>query len=88
MTKIGARFTADYTQGYGPEEVLLRKATAGEYSVIARYYGDRAQRILGPVTVQVEIYTHYGTDRQEKQELTLQLEEVDQSYTVGTFTVE
>lgn len=87
ITRNGARYTSDYTGGgLGPEEILLKDAVSGEYTVKAHYYGSTAQRLLGPVTVQVAVYIHYGTDSQEMKELTLQLEEVSDTYTVGTFT--
>lgn len=89
LTQQGARYTSDYTGGgLGPEEILLRKAKPGEYSLIAHYYGASAQRVLGPTTVQVTIYTNYGRPEQAVQELTLQLENRDDDFLVGTFTIE
>ena len=88
-TRIGSRYTSDYTGGgLGPEEISLHHAKEGEYTIQAHYYGSSAQRLLGPVTVRVAIYTHYGTPAQEMQELTLQLENEEDRYLVGSFTFE
>lgn len=86
LSRIGSRYTSDYTGGgLGPEEIMLKEAKKGTYEVVAHYYGSSAQRLVGPVTVQVAIYTHYGTENQEMQELTLQLEDQEDDYLVGTF---
>ena len=88
LSQMGARYTSDYTGGgLGPEEIMVKKAARGTYSVEAHYYGSGAQRLLGPVTIQVAVYTHYGTPRQQVQELTLQLENVEDTYTIGTFVI-
>lgn len=56
-TQMGARFSKDFTQGYGPEQYLLRNAIKGKYIVKTNYYGESALTENGPATVMVEIYT-------------------------------
>jgi uncharacterized protein YfaP (DUF2135 family) len=84
-TRIGGRLTEDYTEGYGPEEFLLKKAIPGTYRVEVDYYDDNIQKIAGPVTLQVVIYTHYGSKKEQKEEITLQVEEEEGTITVGEF---
>ena len=54
-TAIGGRLSNDMTQGYGPEEYLLRRAPAGEYEIRANVFAaDRlnpngAQRVTARI---------------------------------------
>ena len=84
LTAIGGRISRDFTQGYGPEEFCIKSALKGKYKIEANYYGTTSQKILQPVVVQAEVYTNFGTPYQKKQVLTLQLEKVKGSFTVGT----
>ncbi len=57
-TKIGARFSKDFTQGYGPEQYLLKNAVKGKYQIKTSFYGETELTENGPATVMVEIYTY------------------------------
>ncbi len=59
-TTIGGLVSRDFTQGYGPEEYMVRKAAHGVYTIEANYFGSRATTLLGPVTVQVDVLTNFG----------------------------
>jgi len=39
-TWLGGRLSRDITQGYGPEEYLIKNAVSGTYQIKAHYYGD------------------------------------------------
>ena len=56
-TQAGARFSKDFTQGYGPEQYLIRNALKGKYQIKTNYFGERELTESGPATVMVEIYT-------------------------------
>ncbi|MDA6071490.1 VIT domain-containing protein [Flavobacterium sp. AC] len=56
-TKAGARFSKDFTQGYGPEQYLIRNAVKGKYQIKTNYFGESELTENGPATVMVEIYT-------------------------------
>ncbi|RZK12795.1 MAG: TonB-dependent receptor [Flavobacterium sp.] len=56
-TEAGARFSKDFTQGYGPEQYLIRNAVKGKYQIKTNYYGESELTESGPATVMVEIYT-------------------------------
>lgn len=56
-TQAGARFSKDFTQGYGPEQYLIRNAIKGKYQIKTNYFGERELTESGPATVMVEIYT-------------------------------
>ena len=73
LSEIGGRISTDFTQGYGPEQFLLKKAMKGKYKVAINYFGDRQQKLAGPTTVMAEIFTNYGRPAQERQMITLQM---------------
>ncbi|MEO8533244.1 MAG: VIT domain-containing protein [Flavobacterium sp.] len=56
-TQAGAKFSKDFTQGYGPEQYLIRNAVKGKYQIKTNYFGERELTESGPATVMVEIYT-------------------------------
>ena len=85
-TAIGGRISHDFTRGLGPEQFLLKKAVSGKYKVEVNYYGDTQVKLAGPTTIMVEVYTHYGTSRQNRQIITMQMQETSQGTVfVGEF---
>ncbi|WP_417939389.1 VIT domain-containing protein [Flavobacterium sp. RS13.1] len=56
-TEAGAKFSKDFTQGYGPEQYLIRNAIKGKYQIKTNYFGERELTENGPATIMVEIYT-------------------------------
>ncbi|MDX6191361.1 VIT domain-containing protein [Flavobacterium sp. Fl-318] len=57
VTEAGAKFSKDFTQGYGPEQYLIRNAVKGKYQIKTNYFGERELTESGPATVMIEIYT-------------------------------
>jgi len=47
LTTIGGRMSCDYTQGYGPEEYLLKNGMKGKYSIKVNYFGNNAPTLTG-----------------------------------------
>ncbi len=87
-TAIGGRISADVTNGYGPEEFLLRKAIPGGYQVKANFFGTRQQTAIGATTVVLELYLRYGTGRMENKSITLRLDGQGRMVDIGGFTFE
>lgn len=73
-TAAGGRISDDFTEGFGPEQFILKKATKGKYRIDINYYSDRQTTISGPTTIMAEIYLHYGMPNEEKRIITLQME--------------
>lgn len=73
-TNIGGRISQDMTQGFGPEQFLLKKAIKGTYKIEINYYGDRQATIAGPTTVMAELFTHYGSPQEKKEIIVLQMQ--------------
>jgi hypothetical protein len=85
-TAIGGRISHDFTRGLGPEQFLLKKAIKGKYKVEVNYFGDTQMKLAGPTTILVEIYTNYGTVRQTRELITLQMQSSSQGTVyVGEF---
>ena len=86
-TEIGARFSKDFTQGYGPEQYLLRNAIKGKYLIKTNYFGERTLTENGPTTVMVEIYTTKNgiTSKSIK---TIQLGLVKENQELATITID
>ncbi len=76
-TSTGGRLSRDVTQGYGPEEFLIREAKPGSYKVQAHYYGSTSPRMLAPVTLYAELYTDYGRETQQRRTLVFRLDGKD-----------
>lgn len=86
-TKAGARFSKDFTQGYGPEQYLLRHAMNGKYRIKTNYFGESALTENGPATVMVEIYTtKNGVTKRELQ--TIQLGKIKENQNLAMLTID
>jgi len=83
LTTIGGLVSKDFTQGCGPEEYCLHKAMHGMYKIEANYFGSQAARLMGPVTVQAEVITHFGRPNEKHKNLTLRLEQKAETVLVG-----
>jgi len=73
----------DFTQGYGPEEYLIKKPQDGIYKIRAKYYSNNSRSAIGPVTVQLDIFTNYGRDNEQHQTTTIRLEDHKEMHAVG-----
>ncbi len=82
-TQIGGLLSNDFTRGYGPEEFLLKKAITGKYKVQANYYGSSQQRVAGPVTVYLQLFTNYGEPEEELKEVTVRLSKNKEVVEIG-----
>lgn len=83
----GGRISRDFTGGYGPEEFSLKNAKPGKYLVQAQFYGHRQQVVSGATTLQLHLFTGFGTARQRDQSVTLRLSSGGEVVTVGEFVV-
>lgn len=86
LTKNGGRISNDFTQGYGPEEYLIRKAPKGTYRIQAHFFGDYQPALNGKAILTVHLYKYYGTAHEKHQVITRRLETVDQEIDLATFT--
>ena len=84
LTTNGGRNSFDITQGYGPEEFMVRAALNGDYRIKTHYYGQRAQKMIGPVTLYAEITTDFGRPEEKTETLMFRLATRDEMVDVAT----
>lgn len=82
-TTIGGHFSRDFTDGYGPEEYLLKKSMKGKYIVEVNYFSSGAPTISGSVTLQVDLFTNYGRTNEKRQSITVRLRENNETLHIG-----
>ena len=87
LTYLGGKISRDVTQGYGPEEFMLKKAENGKYKVQVDYFGTHSQKQLMPVSLRITFYTHFGTPQQKQEETTVRLSNAKEVIEVGAFQV-
>ena len=85
-TLSGGYVSPDITDGYGPEEYLLRNAKPSDYAIRAKYYASHQQTIVGPATLVVDVFTHWGRPAQTRETLTLRLDKAKDITPVGSIT--
>ncbi|MGE0079552.1 MAG: VIT domain-containing protein [Bacteroidales bacterium] len=83
LTNSGGYMSNDFTGGYGPEEFLIKKGAKGKYKVQINYYGSSQQTIMGPVTVQVQLFTKFGSKEQVLKEVTMRLSQNKEVIDIG-----
>ena len=85
LTYLGGKISKDVTQGYGPEEFMIKKAPKGTYKIETDYFGTLSQKQLMPVNLRITFYTHFGTDKEQKQETTVRVTNEKDVIEVGSF---
>jgi Ca-activated chloride channel family protein len=87
-TATGGRMSRDFTNGYGPEEYLLKKALPGTYVIKAKYFGSSRQKVSGPVVLSLQLFHDYGTGHEKMEEITIRLADAKEVITIGEFVLE
>ena len=86
-TRSGGDVSKDITDGYGPEEYMLRKAPAGNYKIRAHYYASHQQEVFGPATATATIFTDWGRPNQDFQTLSIRLDKAREMIELGTVQI-
>ena len=82
-TKIGGRMSEDITEGYGPEEFMLKDARKGDYKILVNYFADNVQKISGPTILKVTLFTNYGKTNEKKKITVIRLDKEEDKLEVG-----
>jgi Ca-activated chloride channel family protein len=85
-TGRGGLVSDDIIDGCGPEEYLIRVAPTGSYTVKANYFGSDQQTVIGPATVTATVFTHWGRTNEQRQTLTIRLNEPKEDIKLGKIT--
>ena len=83
-TTRGGLVSRDVTDGYGPEEYLIRAAPPGLYAIKAKYYGSRQQTFVGAATVTATVFTDWGRATEKRQTLALRLDKPHDMVDIGS----
>ena len=86
-TRAGGDVSKDITDGYGPEEYLLRKAPAGGYRIRAHYFASHQQEVFGPATATATIFTDWGRPNQDFQTLSIRLDKAREMIELGEVAI-
>jgi hypothetical protein len=85
---IGGRLSNDMTEGYGPEEYLLRNARPGTYEIVVDSYAADRLNPNGTTVVTARLIRDFGRPTQREEALQIELHPDDQSeHRVGRFVV-
>ena len=82
-TAIGGRYPHDFTQGFGPEEFMLKKAADGKYIIRTNNFGDHRQSISGATTLYLDLYTNYARPNQTHERVFVRTENVKEKNAIG-----
>ncbi|MBQ7190847.1 MAG: DUF2135 domain-containing protein, partial [Kiritimatiellae bacterium] len=83
LTRKGGFVSKDITDGYGPEEYMIRKAEKGGYTVRAHYFASHQQTVFGPATVTATIFTDWARPNQKSQTLSIRLDKAKKMLELG-----
>ncbi|MDR0646431.1 MAG: DUF2135 domain-containing protein [Elusimicrobiota bacterium] len=84
LTAGGGHMSNDITQGFGPEEFMIKKALEGSYKIKTNNFSDSRQSVSGPVTLYLDIFTFYGTDKETHQRILVRTENVKEDNIIGS----
>ena len=87
LSQTGGMISFDVTTGYGPEEFLHKKAPKGTYQIMTNYFASHQQKLTGPVTVTVTVFTNWARDNETSQILSLRLEKAKDKVKVGSIDI-
>lgn len=65
-TVIGGRISDDFTDGFGPEQFILKHAVKGKYQIKTDYFAETRVSGSGRTTLMAEVYLYYGTGKEER----------------------
>lgn len=74
VTPMGGKLSGDVTNGFGPEEFVLKQAKDGVYTIEVEYEDDPERRISGANFVKVTIFSNYGRESEQVTVVPLRLE--------------
>ena len=87
-SRSGGMISHDVTQGYGPEEYFNKTAPSGDYRVRTKYFASHQQKLLGPATITLTIFTNWGRENQTYKTTSLRLDRAKDIVDVGSVHVD
>ncbi len=88
QSAVGGKLSGDVTNGFGPEEFLLRTAPRGTYTIEIDTFASDRTNPNGPSTVQARIIRNFGRPNQSEELVDVEMDpEDDGMRRVGTITI-
>lgn len=89
LSPWGGKLSGDVTNGYGPEEYVIRRANVGKYEVRAKTFASDRANPNGPSTLTVRLIRNFGRPSQSEELIDLEMPAEDRGeMRVGVFTIE
>ena len=85
QSTTGGMISNDVTNGYGPEQFMIKAAHNGVYQIKVHYYGNTQQKLIVPVTVRVKIFSNYSSNNQKQEDIVLRLDQNERVANIGYF---
>jgi hypothetical protein len=85
QSTTGGMISNDVTNGYGPEQFMIKAAHNGVYQIKVHYYGNTQQKLIVPVTVRVKIFSNYSSNNQKQEDIVLRLDQNKRVANIGYF---
>jgi Ca-activated chloride channel homolog len=82
-TGQGGLVSQDITDGYGPEEYLIRVAPTGTYTLKTRYFASHQQTVVGPATITATVFTNWGRPSEKRETITIRLDKPKEDIEIG-----
>jgi len=84
----GGKLSGDVTNGYGPEEYVIRRANTGKYQVRAKTFASDRANPNGPSTLTVRLIRNFGRPSQSEELIDLEMPAENRGeMDVGVFTI-
>ena len=89
LTKLNGRLSNDMTDGYGPEEYMLRHAAPGTYTVSVNVYARDQIKPNGATVIVARLIRDFGRPTQREESIQIELTDTDsRRVQVGQLVVE
>jgi len=87
LTEIGGQLSNDMTEGYGPEQYLLRQAIKGNYQVGTDFFSASEYDPNGAVSVRIRMTKNFARRGQTTKTVIAELKEENEDEPIGEFIV-
>ncbi|CAN0463593.1 unnamed protein product, partial [Phaeothamnion confervicola] len=85
----GGKLSGDVTNGYGPEEYLMKKARKGVYEIRANTFASDRNNPNGPSTLTVRVIRNFGRPSQTEELIDIEMDAEDRGdRRIGKITIE
>ena len=77
----------DITNGYGPEEYLIKNAPKGQYQAKTKFFASHTQKLLGPATITTITYTNWGRSNEQSKINSVRLEKEKEMVDIANISI-